>query len=45
MLDQECVTPRNQSFFINFNGIFDDKNGRIDEIWEKLKSKKSFNFS
>jgi hypothetical protein len=45
MVDQDgCLTPKaNQSFLINFNGIFDEQHKSsfivVDEIWEKLKSK------
>jgi hypothetical protein len=40
MYEQDgCATPRNQSFLINFNGIFDEVHRNIAE--EKVKSKQS----
>jgi hypothetical protein len=45
MVDQDGCTPKNQSFLINFNGIFDDHhrgNKFVDEIWEKYMRSKDY---
>jgi hypothetical protein len=36
-LDLDGYAPKNQSFLINFNGIFEEhqKSKFVDEIWEK----------